>query len=36
MDTYAWIMLFISIFAGIGAFLTWRSNKKHRRDHKVH
>jgi hypothetical protein len=33
MDTFGWIMLFLSVVAGIGTFLTWRSNKKHRRDH---
>jgi len=35
MDTFGWIMLFLSVVAGIGTFLTWRSNKKHRRDHKA-
>jgi hypothetical protein len=35
MDTFGWIMLFLTIVAGVGTFLTWLSNKKHR-DHKTH
>lgn len=34
MDVYAWIMLFLAIIAGIGTFLTWKSNKKRKQNSK--